>query len=362
MVVKAKTAASGNGVDVLITFDTTGSMYPCLTQVRRRVVEMVRRLLQDIRRVRISIKAVGDYCDAGTTYVTKTLDFTDNLERICDFVRNVGPTDGGDRPECYELALNEARAQNWRAGAKKVMVLIGDDVPHEPSYPGNVKRIDWRNELRLLLEADVHVYGVHAMPGIRQHSKWFYEAVAKETGGYYLTLDQFAAIVDIIFAICYKQEGDEQLLNFQEEVGRGNRMSRNMASVFQTLTGKRIRVATRTGLVPVPAGRFQILAIDSDMAIRDFVEAEGLRFQKGRGFYQFTKSELVQENKEVVLRDKVTGDMYTGAEAREMIGLPFGIRGKIKPAKLAEYDVFVQSTSVNRTLKGGTLFLYEVQD
>ncbi|NTW13819.1 MAG: hypothetical protein HGA31_02180 [Candidatus Moranbacteria bacterium] len=350
------------GVDALFSFDTTGSVYPCLTQVRRHVEETVRRLFRDIPNLRIAITAHGDYCDAGITYVTKSLDFSTDLETICRFIRNVGATYGGDAPECYELVLHEARSLSWKAGNEKVFVMIGDDVPHEKSYPGNVKRVDWRNELELLLEAGIHVYGVHAMPGIRRHSKGFYEEIARKTGGYYLTLDQFAAITDIIYAICYKQVGEVDLQSFQEEVQRGNRMSRNMASVFETLTGRHVKVAAASGLIPVPAGRFQVMGIDANQAIREFVEEQGLTFKTGRGFYQFTKPETIQERKEVVLMDKTTGDMYSGAQAREIIGLPLGMRGKIKPTSLEKYHVFVQSTSYNRKLIGGTLFLYEVED
>lgn len=349
------------GIDILISFDTTGSMYPCLTQVRRYIEWLIKRLFGDVPGLRIGIIAHGDYCDARGPYVTKTMNFSTDQEALCRFVKNVEPTDGGDRPECYELVLNQARKFDWQSGNEKVLVMIGDDVPHEKSYPMNTGRIDWRNELGLLLEAGIHVYGVHAMPGIRQHSKWFYDEIAKKTGGYYLTLDQFSAINDIILAIIYKQAGISQLQSFQNEVQASHRMSRNMASVFQTLTGQQVKVATRTGLVPVPAGKFQVIEVDADQPIKQFVLAQGLTFKTGRGFYQFTKPEMIQEQKEVVLMDKKTGDMFSGDEARSIIGLPIGMRGKVKPTSMEEYDVFVQSTSYNRKLIGGSLFLYEVE-
>ncbi|MBI4434021.1 VWA domain-containing protein [Candidatus Uhrbacteria bacterium] len=350
------------GFDLALSMDTTGSMYPCNTQLRRSVEEMVRRLFRDIPKLRIAITAHGDYCDAKSTYVTRTLDFSTDVEAICGFVRSVGPTGGGDAPECYELVLHEARALQWQAGNLKALVMVGDDVPHEKSYPQNTKRIDWRNELKLLLEAGIRVYGVHAMPGIRAHSKHFYEEIARVTGGYYLTLDQFAAITDIIMAVCYQQGGAPHLAAFQEEVQRGKRMTRNMAQVFQSLGGDPVAVEDRPGLVPVPAGRFQVMAVDADQSIRDYVKAQGLRFQAGRGFYEFMKTETIQERKEVVLRDRATGDMYSGDEARRMIGVPPGTRGRLKPTAIAQYMVFVQSTSYNRKLIGGTQFLYEVQD
>jgi len=353
-----------SGIDVCISFDTTGSMYPCLTQVRRTVGATVKRLFRDIPDLRIAIIAHGDYCDKESTYVTKVFDFSSNVKSICDFVERVGSTYGGDTPECYELVLREARGLSWTAGKAKAFVVIGDDVPHEPNYPGNTQKIDWRNELKLLLEMDVNVYGVHAMPGIRKHSKWFYEAIAKATKGFYLTLDQFAAITDIIFAVCYKQTGNDGLRAFQQEVVDAHRMNRNLANVFQALGGMAVDIEdVGGGLVPVPAGRFQVLQVgEDDRVIRDFVTDQGLTFEKGRGFYEFTKTETVQEKKEVVLVDRRTGDMFSGAAARDMIGVPFGTRGRVKPTDIERFQVFVQSTSWNRSLKAGTDFLYEVND
>lgn len=352
-----------DGIDVAITFDTTGSMYPCLTQVRRDVEQTVRRMFRDIPGLRIAIIAHGDYCDAGTTYVTQIMDFSTDIKAICHFIRNVGKTNGGDTPECYEKVLHEARSLSWTAGKAKALVMIGDDVPHEKNYPQNTGHIDWRNELQLLLEAGVHIYGVHAMPGIRRHSKWFYEEIARVTKGYYLTLDQFAAITDIIFAICYQQSGASALQNFQQEVQSSGRMDRNMASVFVTLGGVAVVFKERPGLVPVPSGRFQVMEVDTDQPIREFVQAQGLTFKTGRGFYQLKeRTELIQEKKEIVLLDNETGDMFTGEEARRMIGLPYGMRGRVKPNQLPGYTVFVQSTSYNRVLREGNYFLYEVED
>lgn len=50
--------------------------------------------------------------------------------------------------------------------------------------------------------------------------------------------------------------------------------------------------------------------------------------------------------------------MFTGPEACRVIGA--GGTGKIKPASLEKWRVFVQSTSYNRVLMPNTGFLYEV--
>lgn len=350
-------------IDVVFAFDTTGSMYPCLTQVRRTVKETVKRLFKDIPGLRVGIIAHGDYCDAGSTYVTKSLDLSHDEDKVTQFVEKVEATGGGDAPECYELVLHESRSLSWKSGRSKVLCMIGDDVPHPPTYPENKKRIDWKNELGLLLEAGINVYGVHAMPGTRGHSKHFYTEIAAKTKGLYLTLDQFAQVNDLILAVCYKQEGKERLQEFEKEVKAKGRMNRAVDAMFATLLGREKASDFRaTDLTAVPSGRFQVLAIDHDIDIRGYVEAQGLKFKKGRGFYEFMKTETIQDYKEIVLMDKTTGDLFSGKRARELLELPEHGSMRIKPAKLDKYKIFVQSTSVNRKLIGGTSFLYEVED
>ena len=354
-----------NIIEILICIDTTGSMYPCLTQVRRYVEELVMSLFSDIRNLRIGFIAHGDYCDAQIhgSYVTKILDLTDNPADICNFLRTVGPTNGGDLPECYELVLHEARTKiSWTAGATKVILMIGDNVPHGPHERQNYLHLDWRNELNLLLEAAIHVYGVHALG--RHHTRAFYQEIAMETGGYCLELDQFHHVHDLVKAVCLMQAGDDHLREFEQEVTDAGRMDGNLDSIFATLSGRerRSEFFAPKGLEPVPAGRFQVLDVDDDQSIRDFVEENGLTFKTGRGFYEFTKTETVQERKEVVLLHEASGAMFSGAKAREMIGLPFGVRGRIRPNGLEGYTCFIQSTSYNRKLKGGTRFLYEVEE
>ena len=58
-------------VDVAFSFDTTGSMYACLGEVRRKLQETISRLKRDIPGIRLATIAHGDYCDASSSYVTK---------------------------------------------------------------------------------------------------------------------------------------------------------------------------------------------------------------------------------------------------------------------------------------------------
>jgi len=349
--------------DVVFSFDTTGSMAACLGQVRRQLQSTIKQLFRDIPDLKIGVVAHGDYCDAPPAgpYVIRMLDLTDDQDQILKFVKDTPSTNGGDADECYELVLHEARRLTWRAGVPRVLAMIGDANPHKPTYQQNEKRLDWKNELDLLTESKIKVYGIQALN--RSDSTAFYHEIARRTGGFHLRLDQFADVEQMIMAVCYKQMGDEQLKKYVDLVQSQGRVNRSTSQMYGTLLGKEMATEFKAvDLAAVPPGRFQVLDVEKDATIRDFVEANGAVFKKGRGFYQFTKRETVQENKEVVLVGKATGDMFTGTKAREMIGVPLGTRGDVRPGEgdIKDYDVFIQSTSVNRRLVGGTKFLYEV--
>jgi hypothetical protein len=58
-------------MEIAFSFDTTGSMYACLGEVRRQLQATIMRLKSDIPAIRIAVIAHGDYCDASWSYVTK---------------------------------------------------------------------------------------------------------------------------------------------------------------------------------------------------------------------------------------------------------------------------------------------------
>jgi hypothetical protein len=249
---------------------------------------------------------------------------------------------------------------SWTAGASKALVLIGDDVPHPPNHtPG---KLDWRKEVEKLARAGVAVYGVQCLN--RKYASQFYEEVSRTSGGSHIDLDQFAFVTDVVLAVCYKQASVEQLRRYEQEVKTQGRMTRGLNKVFDRMLDRKALAAEfgSADLSAVPPGRFQVLEVDRDCAIKDFVLENGLAFNTGRGFYEFTKTETVQGHKEVVLLDRRSGDLFAGARAREMLGLPEGETVRVQPTVLDRYVVFVQSTSANRNLLKGTKFLYEVGD
>ncbi len=361
-----------SGMDLVVSFDTTGSMYPVLSQVRNQVVSFVNDMFNNIDDIRVGIIAHGDYCDKDDPYTIRVLDLTTDRDKICDFVKTTGRTFGGDADECYELVLNNVRRTiSWGATRSKVFVMIGDASPHSPDYYDNKDHLDWANEAGLLNTLGVKVFSVHALSYYRSSSKYFYETVAKITGGKYLTLDQFKEVTDLIMLTCVSEYSEKKLDEYVSVIRSNGRMTHTLARNINRLTSKTYDFGydsvQKDGLVPVNPGRFQVMDVDSNCDIKSFVEKNGIEFKRGRGFYELTKHETVQQYKEVIIQDRKTGEMFTGAQVRERLGLEpqiakGGVKENLSSRDTAEFRVFVQSTSFNRKLIGGTTFLYEVSD
>jgi hypothetical protein len=276
------------------------------------------------------------------------------------------------------------------------MVLIGDANPHGVNYPDNTDHIDWVNEAKLLGDLNVKVFAVHALSYYRSSSKHFYETVAKETNGTYLTLDQFNEVTELILATCCSQYNTESLDKFIEVIRESGKLTNSLAKNINRLYGKDIiegviedytpsttkktkksssgkygktdeTLAQKDGLNPIMPGRFQIMSVDRDCSIKEFINENGIEFKQGRGFYELTKAETVQQYKEIILQNRETGEMFNGAQVREYLKLSpqivsGGVHEKLYRECAKDYRVFVQSTSVNRKLIHNTALLYEVSD
>jgi hypothetical protein len=101
------------------------------------------------------------------------------------------------------------------------------------------------------------------------------------------------------------------------------------------------------------------VGVQDGIQIRDFILSKRAQYLKGAAFYQLTKSEnRITETKLVVVRDRATGKIYGGQQARTMVGLPRFGNARLHPGDHKNYDIFIQSESVNRKLVKGTGVIY----
>jgi hypothetical protein len=358
--------------DVVFSFDTTGSMYPCISEVRRKLSDIVDELFSNIPNLQIGLIAHGDYCDEKTTYLMKMQDFSTDKKDLLAFINNVEETGGGGNGgEAYEYVLQQSQKMSWRDNSTRSIVLIGDEPVHEINHCNN-KNIEWRDECTKLAELKINVYTVQCLDWGNPKAQRFYKEVAKRTNGYWLRLEQFSYIKNILMAVCYRQleygaaEKYEKTLN-ETEFG----LSKNMQEIFDVILDRdpavnNIKLSSsskqiKSDIIPCNGAKFQVFTVDKKCSIKEFVQEMNLTFKVGKGFYEFTKPEIISDKKEIVLMDRKTGELFEGEKTREIANIAHSEK-KIKPSDIPNYRVFIQSSSYNRVLIENTGFLYEVQD
>lgn len=145
------------------------------------------------------------------------------------------------------------------------------------------------------------------------------------------------------------------ITKYMDDRAAGNKMSKTFFKVTPDLSG--VNVKMRLDDI---AHKFRVYTVPAESVIRSFVEDKtGKDYIPGTAFYQLVKTEKVQPSKEVVIQEKPKGKIYGGPQARDLIGLPHAQHARIIPGNHDNYDIFIQSKSVNRILPRGSKLLVE---
>lgn len=162
--VKSEVPINDGMLDMIIAFDTTGSMASYIGAVKEHVKELVPKLFKQNPDLRIGIVAFGDYCDMpskdefGKAY--QVCELTDNKNKLIEFITNAQNTSGGDGDEFYELVIKKITEEtNWREDSTKAVLLIADANPHSIGYSYKDRvvnnQIDWREEAKKAAEKGI---------------------------------------------------------------------------------------------------------------------------------------------------------------------------------------------------------------
>lgn len=143
--------------------------------------------------------------------------------------------------------------------------------------------------------------------------------------------------------------------------------ARSTTSLFQPQMDKVDEAALKAaGLKPLDPSKYVLIPVTQEERIDEFVKQCTTNYVVGKGYYQLTggrkpkgkRGIIVQGNKAIAVLNKKTNEVFTGDEARKLVGLPKE-NVTVDPAKTdGDYILFVQSTSLNRILGPiGTKFL-----
>lgn len=208
---KVEKKSVGGMLDMVIAFDTTGSMCSYIEAVRRHVIDLIPKLFAANPKLKVSIVAFGDYCDMksksdfGNAY--QVIDLTDNEDKLIRFVKKARNTYGGDGDEFYELVLKKIIEEtSWREGSTKSVLLIADASPHGIGYSfGDIvinNQIDWREEAKKAAANGIKIDTMQC-----SNSRW-YKELSKMTNGINLPFKTDSKTSQVIEAASYARGGE----------------------------------------------------------------------------------------------------------------------------------------------------------
>jgi hypothetical protein len=189
--------------DVLFVFDTTGSMSGALSEAQGQATSVMSDLSGRLPSLRFGVAQLRDY---GSTPVWRVeQELSADRASVQAAIDSLNAGEGGDSPEAYGTGLLQSRsdpAVGWAPGAKHLVVLIADDVPHDDDLNAGVPAeivnqpspwdtgtdegptgtgIDWQQELADFAAADYTLAYVlyHGDPAYLPYWDWW----ARQTGG-----------------------------------------------------------------------------------------------------------------------------------------------------------------------------------
>ena len=205
---KSKKSDSTPTLDMVIAFDTTGSMSSYIQSVKKHVEVLVNEMFSKTPGLKIKIVAFGDYCDMqaydvfGAAYQESAL--TNNVNDLIKFIKHAKNTSGGDGDEFYELVIQKITNETpWRKGAKKSILLIGDANAHKVgyNYPRIVTnaQIDWKKECKNAAKLGIQIDTL----SIDHYTAKFYKEISSITNGVSLPFKSASKISNVIEGLAY---------------------------------------------------------------------------------------------------------------------------------------------------------------
>lgn len=122
------TQLNRSGLDIVIVFDSTGSMGGEIKEVKSQIKRIGGALTTLIPKTRIG---VCTYRDTGDEFLVKGHPLTNDIQSIATFLSDIGARGGGDMPEAVQEGLKWTIDNNdFKNSARKVILVFGDAPPH----------------------------------------------------------------------------------------------------------------------------------------------------------------------------------------------------------------------------------------
>jgi hypothetical protein len=199
-------ARSTAPLDLILAFDTTGSMRPYLHNVREKIDYLCQGLFK-LMNIRIALVGVGDHCDG--PFLFQRFPLTDDVAVMQRAVHDIRSTSGGDYPEAFECLFKDLNENPmWPWDRPTLVVLITDSVPHGLSGGGDAgcpDEVDARVELAKLQKKVKTFYLVNC--GNHAEAVAIQKTLVKSENQF-LQLPDFRRLTNLVMAVCMSEVGE----------------------------------------------------------------------------------------------------------------------------------------------------------
>lgn len=156
-------AATPEKTDVMFVFDTSASMGNEIGEAKEKVLEViehVRATLPDVAFGVANVEDIPGYIEGEFQETLTEQEYEQNSEKpwrldqsvtsdgadVQSAIEGLTIGYGGDGPEAYSRALWETDTNpsvGWRPGARHEIVLVADNVPHDPNLNEGLPESEW---------------------------------------------------------------------------------------------------------------------------------------------------------------------------------------------------------------------------
>jgi ubiquitin-protein ligase/Mg-chelatase subunit ChlD len=264
-------------LDLAFVVDCTGSMYKWLAVAKQQMKKIVTQVSKKTQFKRVRFAVVG-YRDFGYEMgdwreATLVKPFTDKVQTVQQYVQALEVGGGGDM-EALSAGLAKAAGLTWDKNAMKIIIHIGDQVPHGmggqyDSFPdGDPDGSDALRTAHVLAKKGVVIYNVDCSSSYSYSyyntsttalRSTFYHALSVMTNGTCVNITDAGALSQIVLGAALEEQAQNKLAklilpHYQEVLKRHEigRFEQHVHQIYHKLKAAKVKVHTSMGVTDYP--------------------------------------------------------------------------------------------------------------
>lgn len=176
-----------NVIELMLIIDTTGSMGDELEYLKSELAYVIEEIKKNNNDISIYI-ALLFYRDQNDAYITKYVEFTDDVNLTIAELKKQGANGGGDFEEAVQIAFNEALQKNWTSkNSTKIILHVADAPAHDQDIQ------QWNDCVLKASSMGIQIITI-ASSGIDRKTEYFFRAQSMITNGVYTYLTNHSGI------------------------------------------------------------------------------------------------------------------------------------------------------------------------